>query len=47
MFSMMNGNTGTGFRPKHSNNFMTTGVIKRIVVTLSKNIEIIALITHK
>lgn len=46
MFRMIKGNTGTGFKPKHSNNLITTGVINNMVVTLSKNIEITALITH-
>lgn len=47
MLRMMNGSTGTGFKLRHSNNLITIGVNKSIVVTLSMNIEITALITHK
>lgn len=46
MLRMINGNTGTGFKFRHSNNLMTIGVNKSVVVTLSINIEMIALITH-
>lgn len=46
MLSMMNGNTGAGFKSRHSNNFITIGVISNMVVTLSINIEIIALNTQ-
>lgn len=45
--SMINGNTGTGFKRRHSNSLIVIGVISRIVVTLSKNTEIIALIMHR
>lgn len=47
MFKMMNGNTGTGFRCKHSNNLIVIGVINRIVVTLSRKIEMLALMMQR
>lgn len=46
-FSIMNGSTGTGFKPRLSNNFIVTGVINRIVVTLSKNTEMLALMIQR
>lgn len=46
MLTMMNGNTGVGFKCRHSKSFTVIGVINRIVVTLSKNTEMNALMMH-